>query len=210
MTENHTSSGAASEPGAGTAPPPKRPTDMRSVLIGAGIVILLLLGFVAGRGLHPGSASAPATTSAVAAAPPTAPPATTTEATAAPASALAPVDAAPSPAVTSQVAATAAPQPPGSVVGNWSGKFQWNGNPLSPMQWQFNPDGTLVSTSGPAGKQSQSMWAWRQRGNEVEMYLAGNTFYGTINGTSMTGTMRVVRTNGSLQNTGMFDAARTQ
>jgi hypothetical protein len=78
------------------------------------------------------------------------------------------------------------------------------------MVWQFNPDGTLVSTSGPAGHQSQSMWRWQQRGNEVEMYLAGNTFYGTINGSSMTGTMRVVRTNGSPQNSGIFDAARSQ
>ena len=96
------------------------------------------------------------------------------------------------------------------MVGNWTGKFQWNGNPLSPVVWQFNPDGTLVSTSGPAGHQSQSMWAWRQRGNEVEMYLAGNTFYGTINGSSMTGTMRVVYTNGATQNTGIFDATRSQ
>ncbi|MGA3158935.1 MAG: hypothetical protein ABSE43_15315 [Steroidobacteraceae bacterium] len=199
MTENQPPMGAT----------PARKTDPRSVLIGAGIVLVLVVGFAAGRWLHPAS-SPPATTS-TAAAPASAPPAATAVTTAAPASALTPVDAAaPSTAAISQAAPVAAPQPSGSVVGNWTGKFQWNNGPLSPMTWQFNPDGTLVSTSGPAGKQSQSMWAWRQRGNEVEMYLAGNTFYGTINGSSMTGTMRVVFKNGGTQNTGIFDAMRSQ
>jgi hypothetical protein len=185
---------------------------MRSALIGAAIVLLLVLGFAAGRWFHSGNSAPPAATNAIAATPATAPLPATSEATATtPASALAPADSPATPAVTAPVAAAAVAQgPPGSVVGTWSGKFQWNGNPISPMVWQFSPDGTLVSTSGPAGHQAQSMWAWRQRGNEVEMYLSGNTFYGTINGGSMTGTMRVVRTNGSTQNTGIFDATRTQ
>jgi hypothetical protein len=198
MTENQPSMGAA----------PARKTDLRSALIGAGIVLVLIVGFAAGRWLHP-AISPPATTSAAATPAGAAAPATSAPA-ASPSGALTPVDAATAPAATSQMAATAAPQPSGSVVGNWTGKFQWNGKPLSPVVWQFNPDGTLVSTSGPANAQSQSMWAWRQRGNEVEMYLAGNTFYGTINGSSMTGTMRVVFKNGGTQNTGIFDATRTQ
>ena len=158
--------------------------------------------------MHPASAPPAAAQSPGAVVPDSAPPPV---AAATPAGAIAPVDSAAAPAAASQSASPAPVQTaPGLVVGNWSGKFQWNGNPISPMVWQFNPDGTLVSTSGPAGHQSQSMWAWRQRGNEVEMYLAGNTFYGTINGSSMTGTMRVVRTNGSTQNTGIFDATRSQ
>jgi hypothetical protein len=207
MTENQPSTS-----GTNSGAAPARKTDLRSALIGAGIVLVLLVGFAAGRWLHPASAPTAVVTGTITATPASAPPAAAAASTAAPASALTPVDAAaaPAPAVTSQVAPAAAPQPPGSVVGNWTGKFQWNGNPLSPVVWQFNPDGTLVSTSGPAGHQSQSMWAWRQRGNEVEMYLAGNTFYGTINGSSMTGTMRVVYKNGGTQNTGIFDATRSQ
>ena len=76
------------------------------------------------------------------------------------------------------------------------------------MVWQFNADGTLLSSSGPAT--ARSLRAWRQRGNGVEMYLARNTFYGTIKGSSMTGTMRVVYKNGGTQNTGIFDATRSQ
>jgi hypothetical protein len=185
--------------------------DSRSMLTGVGAAVLVLIGVGAGWWLHDNGSGGAKSAAPVASSAPELPTVSSSAPLAAAPSA-APVPATPegSTALPSQAApAAAAPvaADPNSVVGNWTGKFQWNGKPLSPMQWQFNADGTLLSTSGP---NVQSLWEWRQRGNEVEMYLAGNTFYGTIKGTSMSGTMRVVYKNGGTQNTGIFDATRAQ
>lgn len=211
MTENQAPSTATGASTPITAPPPKRPTDLRSALVGAGIVILLLLGFAAGRWLHSGSAPA-AASAAASPAISTAATSTTANSTsaAAPVTAPAPADAAAAPAPTTQSASTSPVQAaPGSVVGNWSGNFQWHGKPLGQMHWQFNADGTMLGTSGTATT-AQQLWQWRQRGDEVEFAGSGNTYYGTIRGDSMSGTMRVLFTNGNLQNTGIFDATRSQ
>ena len=204
MTENQPST-VESKPAAA----PGRKTDARSALIGAGIVILVLLGFAAGRWMHSGSTSAPASTSSAAgvtqAAPASALPAA--DASAAPATAAA---AAAAPAAAPQVATAAAPAGSnGSVVGAWSGKFQWHGGAVSTMHWQFSADGTMLGTSGITSTQ-QALWQWRQRGDEVEISGAGNIYYGTIKGDSMSGTMQVFYKNGGVQNSGIFDATRSQ